>query len=62
MDSYVIRIYRRDENEPKNVVGVVEFVEQEKTKSFAGIDELVQMLTKAADCVMNQTPGSLAKK
>ncbi len=44
MDSYVIRIYRRDEKNPGNAAGQVEFVEQGHVKSFTCVDELVKIL------------------
>ena len=44
MDNYIIRIYRRDEEEPNEVVGVVELVETEKKQKFKNMDELVRIL------------------
>ncbi len=44
MDSYVIRIYRRDEKNPGKAAGQVEFVEQGYVKSFTRVDELVKIL------------------
>lgn len=47
MDSYVIRIYRRDDNDPANIAGQVEFVEREETCSFGCARELMKILTCA---------------
>ncbi len=44
MESYVIRIYRRDEQNPQNIIGLVEDVELEAKKAFHNIDELVEIL------------------
>ncbi len=44
MDSYVIRIYRRDEKNPGKAAGQVEFVEQGHVKSFTCVDELMKIL------------------
>ncbi len=44
MDSYVIRIYRRDGNDPEKIAGIVEFVEQDETKPFASHAELREIL------------------
>ncbi len=44
MDSYVIRIYRRDEKNPGRAAGQVEFVEQGLVKSFTCVDELMEIL------------------
>jgi hypothetical protein len=40
MDTYVIRIYRRDENDPHILVGVVEEVGVEGNRAFSNLDEL----------------------
>lgn len=47
MDSYVIRIYRRDANDPANIAGQVEIVEQEETCSFDCSQELMKILTSS---------------
>ena len=44
MDSYVIRIYRRDEKIRGKAAGQVELVEQGHVKSFTCVDELVEVL------------------
>ncbi len=44
MDTYVIRIYRRDENNPGKAAGQVEFVEQGLVESFTCVDGLVEIL------------------
>ncbi len=44
MDTYVIRIYRRDEKNPGKAAGQVEFVERGLVKSFTCVDELVDIL------------------
>lgn len=46
MDSYVIRIYRRDGSDPANIAGQVEFVEQEETCSFRSAEELLKVLAR----------------
>ena len=40
MDTYVIRIYRRDENDPRILVGVVEEVGVGGNRAFSNLDEL----------------------
>jgi len=49
VDSYVIRIYRREDKNPGNIAGQVEFVEREETRSFGGADELMEILTGCKD-------------
>lgn len=54
MDSYVIRIYRRDVNHPDNMAGQIELVEREETRFFDGIEELMKILTHSE----GRNPGS----
>jgi hypothetical protein len=44
MDNYIVRIYRRDPDDPRKIAGMVELVEQEEKKAFTGIEELVRIL------------------
>ncbi len=57
MNSYVIRIYRRDENNPGKAAGQVEFVEQGLVRSFTCVDELVEILGLKE----RRTPGKRSK-
>lgn len=47
MDCYIVRIYRRDENEPGNFIGVVEAVGLAEKTPFKGAKELVTILSAA---------------
>jgi hypothetical protein len=40
MESYIVRIYRGETDNPHNLVGTVEQAGTEERKSFANIDEL----------------------
>ncbi len=44
MESYVIRIYRRDGENPLNCVGLAEIIEKDEKKVFKNLDELVEIL------------------
>jgi len=44
MDNYIVRIYRRDADDPRRIVGLVEIVEEQEKKAFTGIEELVNIL------------------
>jgi len=46
MESYVIRIYRRDISSPQNLVGLVELVDSDEEKSFMSFDELREILDR----------------
>ncbi len=58
MDSYVIRIYRRDEKDPGKAAGQVEIVEQGRAKSFTCVDELVDILGLKE----KRAPGNKSKR
>jgi hypothetical protein len=44
MESYIIRIYRRDEDAPYNIIGLVEDVELQEKKPFHNTGELAEIL------------------
>jgi len=44
MDSYVIRIYRRDAENPRNCAGLAEIIDTDTRKSFKNLDELLEIL------------------
>lgn len=44
MESYVVRIYRRDAASPQSLVGLVELVEVGKEKAFVNFAELRAIL------------------
>ena len=44
MESYVIRIYRREDGEPQRIVGLVEFPESGGTERFGNMTELMSIL------------------
>ena len=46
MENYIVRIYRRDQNKPDEIAGLVELVEAEKRQAFKNMDELSQILCR----------------
>ena len=44
LESYIIRIYRPEDNNPKNIIGVVEEVGAEEKRAFTTIEELCHIL------------------
>lgn len=44
MDSYIVRIYRRVDNIPHKLVGVVEAIGGRGKKAFTNLDELWEIL------------------
>lgn len=47
MECYIVRVYRRDESEPQNIVGLVETVGTEDAKPFKSSGELWDILRAA---------------
>jgi len=54
MESYVIRIYRRDASSPQNLVGLVELVEVDEEKAFTSFDELRAILDRRQGHAVNE--------
>ena len=46
MKNYVIWVYRQNEEDQNQVVGVVEHIEEDRQSSFSTMDELIQILCK----------------
>ena len=44
MDSYVVRVYRQETDNPRKLVGVVEEVGVKGKKAFTDIDDLWEIL------------------
>ena len=44
MDSYVVRIYRRDGKKPRILIGTVEAAGTDKKRGFSNIEELWEIL------------------
>ena len=44
MESYIVRIYRRDHNKPLEIAGLVESIEAEKKQAFKNMNELSRIL------------------
>ena len=47
-ESYVVRIYRRTRDDPHAVLGVLEAVDSEWQQPFSTIEQLLQLLVRAA--------------
>jgi hypothetical protein len=45
LDTYIVRIYRRDHAEPNNIVGVVEIIEANVKETFKNAVELTRILS-----------------
>lgn len=49
MENYIVRIYRRDNNNPKNVVGMLENVETQQQQPFHDLVTLTRLLSGQGD-------------
>ena len=57
MDSYLIRIYRRDKENPEAIVGIIEEIGAEKKQSFGNLSELATIITKPKRGKRNRATG-----
>lgn len=62
MDNYIIRIYRRDEEDLRKVAGIVEQVGTEEKRSFHNLDELWAILGYPRSKVSRKRRGNTKKK
>ena len=44
LDCYIVRIYRKQENDPHALVGLLEEVGKQGKRAFSSIDELCELL------------------
>ena len=47
MESYIVRIYRREQDMPARVVGIVQDVESRQEHAFSTLEELRDILGQA---------------
>lgn len=59
MENCVVRIYRREKNDPRILVGVVEEIGVEANRAFSNLDELWSILnsSKAETAKTNKPNG-----
>ena len=55
MDSYLIRIYRRDKENPEAIVGIIEEIGTGGKQSFNNLSELNLIITKPKRRKRNRT-------
>jgi hypothetical protein len=58
LSNYIIRIYRRDKNDPRLIVGIVEKVGTKEKKGFTSFDELREILVPAARRAYRRKAGT----
>ncbi len=62
MDSYLVRIYRKAENNPRMLVGVVEEVGVKEKKAFSNLYELWDILNPVKKERMLSKRGGNSKR
>lgn len=63
MESYVVRIYRRNSSSPQNLVGLVELVEVDQERAFTSFEELRAILNcKQGQAVREEFNESVEKQ
>lgn len=60
MESYLLRIYRIEKDNPRTLVGLVEKIGDKKRMGFISLDELWEILNSSA--AMDSQPQSSLKK
>ena len=55
MESYIVRLYRRDAESPENLVGMVETVGDDEKRPFHTASELVAILLEPHPLAMTPT-------
>ena len=61
MKSYIVRIYRHEEDAPRSLIGVLETTEVKEKMAFQNVDELVNMLIKHTPVERRKTERSKLK-
>ena len=62
MDSYLVRIYRRAEDNPRVLVGVIEEVGVREKKAFNNLQELWKILNQRKELKKRKISGNGAGK
>jgi hypothetical protein len=62
VDSYLVRIYRKDLNNPRMLVGIVQQVGAEEKEVFSNLDELWSILNPKKKTPLNRKKGRSPKR
>lgn len=62
MDSYIVRIYRRDCEVPERITGIVERIDNQKVLSFRSSEELVKILAALGKADEDRQPEGPGKR
>ena len=65
MESYIIRVYRREAEDERSLVGTIEIVETQEKKTFVNFEELRDILKSSdanPDRISTGSDGQIAKE
>jgi len=62
MDSYLIRIYRREKDKPENIVGIIEEIGAKEKHSFKNLSELGKIICPANKKSLGKKQTQKSKK
>ena len=62
VDSYIVRIYRREKDNPRMLVGLIEEIGSKGKKGFTSFDDLWEILNQRADTDMGKGKQYKTKK
>lgn len=62
MESYLIRIYRREENNAKSIVGIIEEIGTKEKHSFKNLSELGKIICPATEKSAGKKQRQSSKK
>jgi len=54
MDSYIVRIYQRDQEDPNRIAGLVELVENQQRLPFTSLIQLNEIIAKLKETGLSQ--------
>jgi len=61
LESYIVRIYRPEVKDPRNIIGIVEEVGAEEKRAFTNIEELWNILNYKYAGEGDDEQGSLGR-
>ncbi|MBI5407064.1 MAG: hypothetical protein HZA18_05150 [Nitrospirae bacterium] len=62
VDNYIVRVYRREEDDMRKVAGIVEEVRTEEKRAFHNLDELWTILRSPRSKVSRKRKGNTKGK
>ena len=61
LDHYIIKVYRRDNDDPKKIVGQIQHVNTESERSFTHLEELNEILSHSGNICISKNKRKVGK-